>query len=339
MNNQPLVSICIPTYNGQEFLVDCLQSAVEQTYKNTEILISDDGSKDGTLEIVARFRRQHPHLRLVKNEGGGGMVNNWNNCILSARGEWIKFLFQDDVLQPACVEKMIAACTAHNVQVGLCRRTFIVQDDIPKPVRNFFRYRVILPERVFENLTYIAPERLAREVAEVLPENILGEPTCYLFHKDIFGQIGFFHSDYRQLVDMDLLLRAALLKGIAFVSEPLAEFRVHGKSETTANHKKEKEAQLRTIAANTGDTILLYYNFLTDPAFRLVKEAVGEDVLQLLINHLYHSGCKHKGEKIFNKALAPIRRKYKGLGDMRYSFFKYARYRKLFRQWEKENRL
>src|SRR5687767_7944179 len=137
MINQPLVSICIPTYNAGPYFEPCLQSALEQTYSNVEILISDDGSTDETLQIVCKYQQQYPHIRLVKNPNRG-MVNNWNNCIIESKGEWIKFLFQDDLLKPACVEKMLDACVASKVDVGLCRREFIIHNDIPKIIRNDF---------------------------------------------------------------------------------------------------------------------------------------------------------------------------------------------------------
>ncbi len=336
MNNPPLVSICIPTCNAAEFFDPCLQSALAQTYPNFEILISDDGSVDDTLNIIEKYRQQYSQIRLVQNSDKG-MVNNWNNCIVQAKGDWIKFLFQDDILKPLCVEKMLENCLIHNVEVGLCSREFIIHDDVPKNTRNNFRYRMVMPERVFGKTDYISPQQLATEVAELLPENVLGEPTCYLFHKNILTQTGMFHTDYRQAVDMEFIIRLGLIRGLAFSNEVLAQFRVHGKSESSANLKKG-EAEVRYIASITGDTLLLFHHFLHDPAFALLKETMSEDVLRLRINYLYYSGCKRKGRKVFNKALETIRKKYKELGDMNYSFFKYVHYRKLFNRWEKQNR-
>lgn len=339
MKNPPLVSICIPTYNAGAYFEESLQSALEQTYPNTEILISDDGSSDATLLIVEKYQQKYPHIRLVKN-ANPGLVRNWNHCIEQANGDWIKFLFQDDILMPACVEKMLLACLKHMVEVGLCRRRFIIHDDVPSSFRYQVRYKRIMPERIFDDEVYITPERLAKEMAALLPENALGEPTCFLFNKKIFLKTGKFDPDFNHVVDFEFILRLGLLAGFAFLAEPLALFRVHGQSETSANLnlKLEKDAILRHIAAIDGDNILLFYKILRDPAFRLLKEAIGEEVLQLHINHYYHSGCKHKGQRVFNKALEPIRRKYSELGNMNYSFFRYMNYRKQFKKWIQQNR-
>lgn len=260
MENFPLVSICVPTYNAGEFLKPCLDSALAQTHPHIEILVSDDGSTDETLTLVEEYRRRHSQIRLVKN-ASPGMVNNWNNCLAQARGEWVKFLFQDDVLQPACVEKMLAKCLRHNVDVGLCAREFIIHPEVPKIVRFDFKYNLVRPERIFGDVDYVSPEALAAGVVEHLRRNVLGEPTCYLLHKRIFEQTGMFNADFRQVVDYEFIIRLGLKKGLAFSAEVLAFFRVHSKSESNSNTNPGKTAQLRNIAAVEGDNLLLFYQF------------------------------------------------------------------------------
>ena len=206
------------------------------------------------------------------------MVSNWNNCIEQAKGDWIKLLFQDDILEPACVQKLLATCLAHQVHVGFCRRKFIIHDDVPNRLRYDFKYKMVLPERIFEHTGYISPEHLAREMAEIIPINALGEPTCYFFNKKIFQRTGLFNADFKQLVDMEFLLRLGLVKGIVFVAETLARFRVHGKSETSANLKTDNKARIRNIGAIEGDTILLFYKILNDPEFRLLKDAISKNL-------------------------------------------------------------
>ena len=107
------VSLCIPVLDGLPHLAECLSSAIAQTEDSLEILLSDDGSSDGSLsqakEILTLSGRNH---RIIKNSNPG-IANNCNNSIKHARGEYIKFLFQDDVLANNCVEKLLNATTAH----------------------------------------------------------------------------------------------------------------------------------------------------------------------------------------------------------------------------------
>src|SRR5690348_2585773 len=98
---QPLVTICIPTFNGMAYLESALASALNQTYKNIEVLICDDGSTDGT---VAFAKKQiDKRIRFIQHAKGEGMVANWNYCLQEARGIWIKLLFQDDILHVDCI--------------------------------------------------------------------------------------------------------------------------------------------------------------------------------------------------------------------------------------------
>src|SRR4051812_42885322 len=109
-----LVSICIPTYNGEKYLKECFDSVLAQTYANTEVIVVDDGSTDGTFKILEEYASKDNRIKLVKNSANLGLVGNWNRCLEIATGEWIKFAFQDDVLNKNCIEKMIEAAGQHS---------------------------------------------------------------------------------------------------------------------------------------------------------------------------------------------------------------------------------
>ena len=109
MNESPLVSICIPTYNGDIYIKECLNSAINQTYENIEIIISDDNSQDNTMNICNTIlSKTNIDYKIITNNSSGGVADNWNNSIKYSSGQYIKMLFQDDYLYPDCIEKMIS---------------------------------------------------------------------------------------------------------------------------------------------------------------------------------------------------------------------------------------
>lgn len=332
----PLVSICIPTYNAAAYLEPCLQSALAQTYHKTEILICDDGSTDETVAIIKKYQQLYVQIRLIQNAENKGMVNNWNNCIKQAKGSWIKFLFMDDVLQPDCIEKMLAACRENNTEVVVCARDFIILDNALPHIRNYFNSSIIKPEHLFGTATiFITPERLTKAVKRHFLQNILGEPTCYLFHKNILEQTALFNPSLRQLVDYEFILRLGLVKGIVFIPEILASFRVHGASQSSSNGTKDKTSKVNLISTSI-DKFILVSNFLYNPAFRLIKNAVGETVLNNYLRHIFYSGCKHIGKEIFQTALASVNVPFNiEQLNLKNSFFKYLLYRSLVKRWEK----
>ncbi|MEH2235268.1 glycosyltransferase [Nostoc sp.] len=98
-----LVSFCIPTYNSQEFIGECLYSVLNQDYENIEIIISDNNSTDNTRSICEKLLREHTRklkYKIIKNEHNIGPVLNWLNSIEEAKGEYIKLLFSDDLVLP-----------------------------------------------------------------------------------------------------------------------------------------------------------------------------------------------------------------------------------------------
>lgn len=102
----PLISVCIPTYNRAKSLGRAIESVLSQTYENFELIISDNDSNDNTADIVAMFN--DIRIRFVKQSTNLGMAGNWNACIKMARGEFIAFLSSDDYWEGICLEVLAA---------------------------------------------------------------------------------------------------------------------------------------------------------------------------------------------------------------------------------------
>lgn len=103
--NQPLVSICIPTYNAGKTVMSTLQSILNQTYHNLEILVVDNASTDNTVGLLEQVN--DPRLVIHRNEKNIGGEPNWSNCIQLATGEYIAVFHADDLYLPNMVEKQV----------------------------------------------------------------------------------------------------------------------------------------------------------------------------------------------------------------------------------------
>ncbi len=97
------VSIVIPVFNAEKYISECIESALNQTYKNIEIIAVDDGSTDKSLELLHRYENK---IKVISKENGG-TATALNAGIKTIRGEWFKWLSDDDVLYPNCVEELI----------------------------------------------------------------------------------------------------------------------------------------------------------------------------------------------------------------------------------------
>ncbi len=101
----PLVSICIPTYNRANVIRKTIDSALSQTYTNIEVIVVDNASTDNTEEIVASY--DDPRLRYVRNSKNLGLFGNFNRCIELYAGEYLHILHSDDYIDPDFTEKCV----------------------------------------------------------------------------------------------------------------------------------------------------------------------------------------------------------------------------------------
>src|SRR5688500_15660643 len=106
-NYTPLVSIALATYNGEGFLARQLDSLLNQTYTNVEIVVSDDGSTDGTLNILRHYASLHQRMAVYNNIGEKGVTQNFQNAIRKCQGQLIALCDQDDIWLPQKIEKLV----------------------------------------------------------------------------------------------------------------------------------------------------------------------------------------------------------------------------------------
>ena len=101
----PLVTIAIPTFNRADWLNDCVRTAFAQTYRNFEVLVSDNASTDDTPAVLKQF--SDPRLRVVRQPENIGSTGNWNACLANARGEYTVFVPDDDRISPWLLERCV----------------------------------------------------------------------------------------------------------------------------------------------------------------------------------------------------------------------------------------
>lgn len=248
---QPLISICIPTYNGSEHLAECLASVQAQTFTDFEVVLCDDQSTDGTLDFARSLVRGDDRFRFIQNPHRLGLVGNWNNCVKESRGEWIKFVFQDDLIRPACCEKLLAVCSQNRRRFGFCEREFLFDDTVAEKDRLWFLGH---QNRLAEN--YHGKVRVdSVQAVELLAagpfDNLVGEPTVTLIHTSVFDEFGMFNEALIQLCDSEMWNRVLVNHGAAFETSKLAVFRIHSKAATARNHRT------RSYRANTLDPLVL----------------------------------------------------------------------------------
>lgn len=113
--SQPLVSVVTPVYNGAEFLAECIESVLAQTYENWEYVIVDNRSTDHSLEIAQQYAQQDARIRVHSNAEFLKQFQNWNHAMrqISPESKYCKVLHADDWLFPECIARMVKVAEAH----------------------------------------------------------------------------------------------------------------------------------------------------------------------------------------------------------------------------------
>jgi glycosyltransferase involved in cell wall biosynthesis len=192
-----------------------------QSWKDIEVLVVDDRSEDGSVALVEEYAKRDARVVLHENPQRLGLTQNFNQCLRLARGNYVKFLCADDVLDEQCVERMVVAFKAEPgaMLVG-CRRYFFNDD------------KRIIGERGYGRQNQIVRgQRAIRKC--FFSGNLIGEPTAVLFRKA--DALAGFDENYHQALDMELWFRLLENGSLIFLADTLCGVREHV-SRGTANN-------------------------------------------------------------------------------------------------------
>lgn len=233
----PLVSIAMPVYNAARTIDEALQSALEQTYKNLEILVVDNASTDGTPDMVHAY--EDPRIVLHENATNIGAHKNGNRSVQLSTGEFVKFLHADDALYPHCVERMVEAMgRSDRVGMVFARRHIEIGDETD-PDMVTFRETYRDAQKQFGELGEVNDGRrmLTRWLDDSFSHNWVGEPSSVMMRREALQRLGLFNPRVRMLTDVEMWARAMFHYDIGFVDEELSTYRFHAANLTTTQGK------------------------------------------------------------------------------------------------------
>ena len=239
MSYWPLVTICTPTFNGVEYLRASLQCISNQNYKNIEIIFSDDGSTDETLDVLEAFAYDSVFPVKVLKHQHTTLAGNWNHSVAHASGEYIKFLFQDDLMRPDCISKLVRqALTDSEIGLVFSPRDLILENEESLSwCASKIATNSAMLHRGWSDLQPVQEGlKLLADPALVDGEwNKVGEPSTVLIKRQMFIDVGGFDPNLCQLIDLDMWYRLMAVGKVGFVDEILSSFRLHHKQLSVGN--------------------------------------------------------------------------------------------------------
>src|ERR1700722_2179819 len=188
--NQPLVSIIIPCYNCEKWVQQAVESCLHQTYSNIEVIVVDDGSTDGSLEVLRQFL---PRIRLETGPNRGGNSARNRGFALSAE-EFVKYLDADDYLEPEKISRQVSFLEETKADV----------------VYGDWRHRRHLPDSCFSYLDRIQVVGVQQNLLASLLSFGLVNGGAVLYRRQVVNRVGGWDETLRAFQDMDFLTSVAL---------------------------------------------------------------------------------------------------------------------------------
>lgn len=208
--NNALVSIIMPAYNCEKYIVEAMDSVLAQTYRNWELLVLDDGSKDNTLRIIEEFSQKDSRIKAISNEKNMGVSATRNRGIELAAGEWIAFLDSDDMWELEKLEKQFEAVKTKAAEFIFTGSSYINEDG------DHFKGIFEIPEKV----TY----------KKLRNQNVIS-CSSVLVKKKYFENIKMEKDEMHE--DYAVWLRILKLGVTAYgINEPLLIYRISRKSKS-----------------------------------------------------------------------------------------------------------
>ena len=194
-----LVSVCIPTYNGEEYLGECLTSTIRQTFQNLEIIVCDDGSSDRTLDIANQFAQADRRLVIHRNAARlkGFRATGIDAWIWLREGGSSSWARTDDPADD-CIEVMVRAVDQTGRMV-VCDRQIAYQDVDHRFQEDFTNsYVAETPLHKVGERPELSKQRTSRGFVRGSTEydNFIGEPVFTLFPHDVIKDVGYFDDRF-----------------------------------------------------------------------------------------------------------------------------------------------
>jgi alpha-1,3-rhamnosyltransferase len=217
-HNHPLVSIIVITYNSEKYVLETLESAKAQTYRNIELIVTDDCSRDSTVEICKKWMDRNKSFfrrtTLLTVEQNTGTVENCNRGLYAAKGEWVKYIAGDDILLDTCIYDLVDYCKVNNKCKVLFGRAYSLIDNQVKPVRR-------------EKMALVDPAKQRKMVYTGTPANDLPASATF-FNMATLIELGGFDSSYDLMEDLPLWANFVDNEvRLHFLNKYITKYRIH----------------------------------------------------------------------------------------------------------------
>jgi glycosyltransferase involved in cell wall biosynthesis len=273
----PLLSIVIASYNHDQFITIAIESLLNQSFQDFELIIVDDASGDNSVEVIKKF--SDPRIKLISLLENKGVCNAFNIGVFSARGKYVKIFASDDVALPSMLETQVSFLEKNTSYDAAFSGVQVIDEEgnlLEKKTKKFERY--------FSSKNRSREEWLNHFFTK---GNCLAAPTA-IFKTDLFKKIGGFDSRLAQAHDFDVWVKCCLYgQNIHVFHEKLVQYRRDSNNQNLSSNT----AKMRKRLIFDNEKVLERYLSITDvdvlvkifPDLNSVKEKLDSSLIPFFL--------------------------------------------------------
>lgn len=222
MSEKPFVSVIIPNYNHARYLDARIQTVLNQSYRNFELIILDDNSTDNSLEVISKYESNSHVSQIVVNEvNSGSPFIQWQKGFKLAKGDLIWIAESDDTSEPQFLERMVKEFTDDKLSYAFCRSRLLTEDGEKKHVL----------QGMFSNDLHMKGATFIKNY--LIWGCLVYNASSVLFKKSLALSVDPLYSSFRAAGDWLFWIEMAERGNVAVVSEPLNHYRAFGNNTTS----------------------------------------------------------------------------------------------------------
>lgn len=270
---KPAVSVCVPTYNYARYLSDCIESVLQQTFPDWELIICDDCSTDGTQELASGYAARDRRIRYVRNQRRLGMSANLKNVADRAEAPYIKILCADDWLAERHLETMVSLMDQHpGVVLGTAAEIHTDAEGRPTAVQFLLGEHV----SVFSGEEML--DRMARGHG-------FGGNSSFIIRTSTYQRVGGYDPTIAYAVDYELAARLSRVGDYLHTDEPLFYGRSHSESSSSVNPKRLLNVIDEYVVPKTFFHPRRFGNLESRRYHRVIAYVTARSLLNVLVEH------------------------------------------------------
>lgn len=257
----PFVSVCIPVFNGVNYIKDCINSVLEQNYTNYELLIVDNCSTDQTQSLIENYKDSR--IRYIRNKTNIGGINNFTKCIKLATGEYFVLLPHDDILLPEALKEFVLAL--ENKKIGLVYSAMQIINENGDTLYKKINHG--------SNMIFTSEEALKDLIKNFMPIQ------CAMVRTAILKNLGGFDLKYSLFSDVHLWLRVFFQGwGACYINTPKSCIRAHAQQGQRAFQNSNLDILSEHLGKKLDKTFWVEnsYNYLQLKLSSFIFEAMRE---------------------------------------------------------------